>query len=122
MNKYTRNIVRAAFILTAVFSSIYLFSNRYYLRIIPLTPSALAWLDNAFPGTISSTLSIISEKKLPFFDLTQETGVDAALAYVRNFSPLVATNGQITYLNITVNSWMVNMRSNYIWWMANPQL
>jgi hypothetical protein len=124
MSIYRRYLIRSVFFIVVLSSLIYIYGNRYYFRILPITPSALAWLDHTFPGAVSSTLSINSQKELPHFDLTEETGVNAALDYVRNFSPLAATtrasikagaarSGRMTHSNITtVDSWLNRLKLN----------
>jgi hypothetical protein len=92
-------------------SLVYLYSNRYYFRFIPITPGGLAWLDKTFPGKIASTFTLKSNPELSKFDLLQQSGVRQTLKFVRNFSPLVLTNGRVVYSNLSIGSWLKQLKS-----------
>jgi hypothetical protein len=111
ISKYTPIIIHAVSALLVIISTFYLFSNRYYFRIIPIPPSALEWLDTTFPGKISSTFVLKSNPEMPNFNLPNGVGVNNALKFVRNFSPLALTTGRVDYSNITFDNWLDQLSS-----------
>lgn len=65
--------------------SAWLFTERYYLRFLPVPPALFSRLD---AGPVPAlTLAPPTEPRLPVFDLSTEPGLVAAVAFVRGWSP-----------------------------------
>jgi hypothetical protein len=95
-------------VLSFIASSAFLWSYRYYVRILPL-PLAMIDLVYGTPdqALVHTPLKLQGELDSPAFDLTSEAGLRAALNHIQGLSPRRSPDGRrMDYAGITFASWL----------------
>lgn len=94
--------------LSLIGSSVFLWSYRYYVRILPL-PLAMIDLVYGAPdqALVHTPLKLQGELDGPAFNLTSESGLRAALNHIQRLSPHRSPDGRhMDYVGITFASWL----------------
>lgn len=103
-------------LIAAVGSGWYSYSNRYYLRFVPLPLAAIdiinkdTWLSPSFEPS-----KPLGNYDIGAFDLTTEDGLRNTLNRIQNLSPSKNVNGMPSYVDATFDKWIAEVTSKPIY-------
>ncbi len=106
MSDQMRRILISGLALATVASAAYVFTYRYYARMVPVPLSRIELIYDAGRDAVAPDMTPKGTIAFPSASLTTEAGLRGGLDFIRAMSPTAATNGQTRYEGIDFAGWV----------------